>query len=400
MTKRVVIIGAGHGGVQVAASLREEGFEGEITLISSETELPYQKPPLSKGFLMGKQTEENLLFRSISFYEKEKILLLLGTEVVGIDVKNKTIATEDEGVFEYDALVLATGARNRKLPFHTEGVLDLRTLADAQNIKAQLDKAAHITVIGGGFIGLEIAAAAVELGKKVRIIEAQERLMARVLPPILSDVFLKKHTEQGVDILLKTSLSKLENTEGGAFQIETSHNVKFKTGMVIVGIGVMPNIELAQNAGLTCENGIKVNEYLQTSDMSIYAIGDCANYFNDYAQRNMRVESVQNAVDQAKCVAANIVGKKEKYHAVPWFWTNQYDLKLQMAGISTGFDTQILRGDISLNKFSVFYFKNKKLIAVDSLNRPADHLAARKLLQAGISPTSEQIEDTFFKLVV
>ena len=397
MKKKVVIIGAGHGGIQAATSLREEGFEGTITLISRETELPYQKPPLSKGFLKGKQTEENIVFRNLSFYEDNDILLLLGTTVTHIDLKNKTLATEDEGVWAYDCLILATGARNRKLPFYTEGVLDLRTLADAYHIKERLAKIEHITVIGGGFIGLEVAAAAIELGKKVTVMEAQDRLMARVLPPILSTVFLEKHHAQGVDVLLKTSVSNIKN-RGGAYQIDLKNNQTIQTNLIVVGIGVLPNSEIAEQAGLTCENGISVNDYLETSDPSVFAIGDCANYYNAFAERKMRVESVQNAVDQAKCVVKNILGKREKYHAVPWFWTNQFDLKLQMAGIALDFDTQILRGSVEAEKFSVFYYKNQKLIGVDALNRPADHLAARKLLQAGISPTKEQVEDVNFKL--
>lgn len=398
MIQKVVIIGAGHGGVQAATSLREEGFEGSITLISSETELPYQKPPLSKGFLNGKQTEENLFFRHLSFYEDNNIELVLGKTVIDINTQSKIINTEDERLFEYDVLILATGARNRKLPFHTEGVLDLRTLSDAQTIKKRLETVEHITVIGGGFIGLEMAAAGIELGKKVTVIETQDRLMARVLPPVLSDVFLKKHREQGVDILLKMGLSDIQNTEGG-YEIRLNTGQTLSTDLLIVGIGVLPNIELAEKAGLSCNNGIAVNEFLETSDASIYAIGDCANYFNAFAGGNTRLESVQNAVDQAKCVAANIMGKKTAFQTVPWFWTNQFDLKLQMAGIAQGYDTTVLRGTIESQKFSVFYFKNEKLIAVDSLNRPADHLAARKLLQAGISPNLQDIEDLSVKLV-
>jgi 3-phenylpropionate/trans-cinnamate dioxygenase ferredoxin reductase component len=384
-------------------------FEGDITLISTETALPYQKPPLSKGFLNGKQTEENLLFRNLQYYEDNNILLLLGTTVTSIDLSNKTISTEDEGAFEYDYLVLATGASNRKLPFNTvtqsvmaqnalKGVLDLRTLADAQLIKHKLENIDHLTVIGGGFIGLEIAAAAVELGKKVTVIEAQDRLMARVLPPILSEFFLKKHIEQGIEVLLKTSVQNIISTEGG-YQIDFNTSEAINTDLVIVGIGVMPNSALAEKAGLKCENGISVNEFLETSDPSVFAIGDCAHYFNDFAGRAMRVEAVQNAVDQAKCVANTIMGKREKYHAVPWFWTNQYDLKLQMAGIALDYDTQILRGSVETHKFSVFYYKKEKLIAVDSLNRPADHLAARKLLQLGTSPTPEQVQDIQAKLI-
>jgi 3-phenylpropionate/trans-cinnamate dioxygenase ferredoxin reductase component len=400
MKKRVVIIGAGHGGVQVATSLREVGFEGTITLISMETVLPYQKPPLSKGFLVGKQTEENLLFRNQQYYKDQKIKLVLGKTIDRIDTATKAIFSS-KTKYAYDYLVLATGARNRKLPFTTEGVLDLRTLADAQLIQQKLDEIEHLTIIGGGFIGLEMAAAAVELGKKVTVIEAQDRLMARVLPPVLSDVFLQKHTTQGVEVLLKTGVSNLEyegNTEGG-YQLHLNNGQTLKTDLVVVGIGVLPNTELAEKAGLRCENGILVNEFLETSNPSTFAIGDCASYYNDFAGRTLRLESVQNAVDQAKCVANTILGKREKYHAVPWFWTNQFDLKLQMAGFSFDSDAQILRGVVESQKFSVFYFKDQKLIGVDSLNRPADHLAARKLLQSGSSPTFEQVEDVAVKLV-
>jgi 3-phenylpropionate/trans-cinnamate dioxygenase ferredoxin reductase subunit len=233
----------------------------------------------------------------------------------------------------------------------------------------------------------------------VTVIEAQERLMNRVLPPVVSDVFLKRHKENGVDVLLNAKISKIQqNTEGVVTGVQLSDNQTIETDLLVVGIGVLPNSELAEAAGLTCENGIVVNDRLETSDPSIFAIGDCANYFNAYAQRKMRVESVQNAVDQAKVVAKNIVGMPTKFHAVPWFWTNQYDLKLQMAGIAIDFDTIILRGSVEACKFSAFYFKGNKLVGADSLNRAADHLAARKLLQAGISPTKEQVEDLDFKL--
>ena len=400
--QKVVIIGAGHGGVQVATSLREEGFEGKITLISDENELPYQKPPLSKGYLNGKQNVENLLFRNALYYADNHIDLVLDETITQINVSKKNVVAQSGSNYDYDYLVLATGAKNRAL--NTEGVVFsnivyLRSLSDAKNIKTQLQKSEKIVVIGGGFIGLEVAAAAVELGKKVTVIEAQERLMNRVLPPVVSDVFLKKHKENGVDVMLNAKISKIQqNTEGVVTGIQLSDNQTIETDLLVVGIGVLPNSELAEAAGLTCENGIVVNERLETSDPSIFAIGDCANYFNAYAQRKMRVESVQNAVDQAKVVAKNIVGMPTKFHAVPWFWTNQYDLKLQMAGIAIDFDTIILRGAVEACKFSAFYFKDNKFIGADSLNRAADHLAARKLLQAGISPTKEQVEDLDFKL--
>lgn len=408
--QKAVIIGAGHGGVQAATSLREEGFEGKITLISDENTLPYQKPPLSKGFLNGKQTIENLLFRNALYYAENDIDLVLNETITHIDIAKKTVFAQSGDQFDYDSLILATGARNRPLNTdatsrsNREGVVFsnivyLRHLGDAQNTKSQLGISKKVVVIGGGFIGLEVAAAAVELGKKVTVIEAQERLMNRVLPPVVSDVILKKHIEHGVDVLLNAKVVKInQSTEGCVSGIQLGDNQEIIADLLVIGIGVLPNSELAEAAGLACVNGITVNEYLQTSDPSVFAIGDCAAYYNVYAERKMRVESVQNAVDQAKTVAKNIVGVPTKFHAVPWFWTNQYDLKLQMAGIAIDFDQIILRGSVDAQKFSAFYFKNKKLIGVDSLNRAADHLAARKLLQAGVSPTKEQIEDMDFKL--
>ncbi len=380
----VVIIGAGHAGVQAAVSLREMGFEGKIQLIADEPHIPYQKPPLSKGFLNGKQTVENLLFRNEKYYDDNRIELVLGEKIGTIDVENKVVKAASGKAISYDTLVLATGARNRKLPIEVSGeVLYLRDLTDAQCLKPALEKAQKIAVVGGGFIGLEVAASAVEAGKNVTVIEAQDRLMARVLPPVLSEVFLKKHQEMGVNVLLNTQLS---SEELSAFDL------------IVVGIGVLPNQELAVEAGLKCDNGIVVNEYQMTSNSNIYAIGDCANHFNVFADKRCRLESVQNAADQAKVAAAHIVGKATPYHAVPWFWTNQYDLKLQMAGINSDYDNYALRGDLEAHKFSVFYYKNDKLVAADSLNRPADHLAARKLLQAGLTPSKEQVQDLNCKL--
>ncbi len=385
MKKRVVIIGTGHGGIQVALTLRETGFSGNITLISDEADLPYQKPPLSKGFLNGKQTVENLRFRNPAFYAENDIELILNQFVTHLDLNHKTISTATPQIFNYDYLVLATGARNRKLVVEgadSEKVFYLRNLADAQKLQSALVAAQKITIIGGGFIGLEIAAAAVELGKKVTVIEAQSRLMNRVLPAILSDVFFKRHLERGVDIRLNAQVSKIcKDSEGQVIGVQLIDNQLVETDLVVVGIGVLPNEDLAKSAGLACNNGIEVNEFLQTTEDSVYAIGDCARYWNAFAGQRMRVESVQNAVDQAKCVAKNIMGERVAYHAVPWFWTNQYDLKLQMAGMNLDFDHYEVKGDVSNHKFSVFYYKNQQLIGVDSLNKAADHLAARKLLQ-------------------
>lgn len=365
MKKHCLIIGAGHAGIQAATLLREEGFDGEITLFSDETVLPYQKPPLSKGFLVGKQTTENLLFRNAAYFEEQNIRLELGQIIVHIDTNEQTIQNQLGKTWAFSHLILATGARNRTLPLpeFSDKVFTLRTLQDAQSIRQKLETATQISVIGGGFIGLETAAAAIEMGKKVTVFETGERLMQRVLPPVLSSIFLEKHLEKGVDVRLQTQAT-YEDLKG--------------SDLIVVGIGVLPNQELAEEAGLTCSNGIEVNVFQQTSHPSIYAIGDCALHFNPFAGRNIRLESVQNANDQAKTAVLHIVGRPQIYQAVPWFWTNQFDLKLQMAGINTEYDRYEIKGEAP--KFSVYYYKNDQLIAVDSLNKPADHLAARKAL--------------------
>ncbi len=383
--RKVVIIGAGHGGVQAATSLREMGFEGTIQLIADEVHLPYQKPPLSKGFLNGKQTAENLLFRNENYYNEHQIEVLVGEKIEAIQLQSQTVTSAIGKTFEYDYLLLATGARNRELSKEiAPNALYLRSMSDAQQLKRALDVVENVVVVGGGFIGLEVAASAAEAGKQVTVLEVQNRLMARVLPPLLSDLFLKKHQEMGVNVQLNATVSA---ETLAAFDL------------VVVGIGVAPNQELAQEAGIECQNGILVNEFQQTSVPNVYAIGDCASHYNRFAGKQCRLESVQNAVDQAKIAAAHICEKTQPYDAVPWFWTNQFDLKLQMAGINSDYDSYAFRGDIAANKFSIFYFKSNQLVAVDSLNRPADHLAARKLIQAGITPTKEQVEDVAIKLI-
>ncbi|MES2517678.1 MAG: FAD-dependent oxidoreductase [Bacteroidota bacterium] len=396
MKQKVVIIGAGHGGIQAASSLCEEGFEGEIVLISDEKEMPYQKPPLSKGFLQGKQTEDAILFRSVNFYQNNNISLRLGTRVRKIEPNNYQIELENGTFIPYNFLIIATGTSNRKLAIDgkiVENIYYLRSLVDAKNIEQKLSESQNIVVIGGGFIGLELAALATEKGKNVTVIEAQSRLMERVLPAIVSNVFCETHQKNGVRILLQTAIEHISDKE-----VILKKGESIKADLILAGIGVIPEISLASEAGITCENGVLVNEYQQTNYPNIYAIGDCANHFNAFANKNLRLESVQNAVDQAKVAVNHILGKPQTYYMVPWFWTNQYQLKLQMAGINTDYDQTVIRGDIDIHKFSVFYYKNHQLIAVDSLNRPADHLAARKLIQNGISPTFEQVADLTLKL--
>ena len=376
----VVIIGAGQGGFQTAASLRAEGFEERITLIGDEPGVPYQRPPLSKGYLLGKQEQRHAELRPAAFYETHHIDLVSGRRVMAIDRESRRVTLDSGEKIEYKTLVLATGARNRLLPI--ENVLYLRTLAEATELRQRLREANDVTIIGGGFIGLEIAAAARTLGKQVTVIEASTRLMARVVAPVVSEYFRAQHAAQGVEILLNATI------EG----------VGPHADLVIAGIGVVPNLELARDAGLPVANGIITDEYLRTADHQIFAIGDCAEYVHPFVETSVRLESVQNAVDQAACVAKAIVGRGAPYGAVPWFWTDQYDIHLQMAGLPHGCDQVVTRGDPQSRKFSVFYFREGGLRAVDSINRPTDHLTARKLIGARAKLSPDQAADESFDL--
>jgi 3-phenylpropionate/trans-cinnamate dioxygenase ferredoxin reductase subunit len=400
----VVIVGAGQAGFQVAASLRTEGYEGPMALIGDEPNLPYQRPPLSKAFMTGKQDIESTALRPLAFYESHRIELVTGARVTGIDRVARSVSlASDRGLrrsLRYNALVLAVGARNRTLSVkgaELDGVCYLRTDAEAVDIRQRLEQARDIVVIGGGFIGLELAAAARGLGKSVRVLEVQSRLMPRVVSGILSDFYLDVHSSQGVEIALGVALSEIAGKQGKVSHVVLGDGSVFPADLVLVGIGVVPNIELARDAGLGVSNGIVVDEHLRTEDGSIYAIGDCADHPNPFANPSgggrARIESVQNAVDQAKCAAAAIVGRSENYRAVPWFWTDQFDIKLQMAGLSGGCGQVVTRGVPESRKFSLFYFRDGRLAAVDSVNRPGDHLAARKLIGAGAGITPEQASD-------
>jgi 3-phenylpropionate/trans-cinnamate dioxygenase ferredoxin reductase subunit len=386
----VVIIGGGQGGFQVAASLRAEGYQERITLIGDEPGVPYQRPPLSKGFLLGKQEQRHAELRPSAFYETQRITLVTA-RATAIDRPARRVTLDSGEQIEYDTLVLATGARNRLLPH--KNVLYLRTLGEATEIRQRLSAANDVVVIGGGFIGLEVAAAARTLNKQVTVIESQSRLMARVVAPVVSEYFRSQHEAKGVDILLKATLQGIAETE-----VLLGERTRRPADLVIAGIGVEPNVELAREAGLPVGNGITVNEYLQTPDERIFAIGDCAESPNMFADIVCRLESVQNAVDQAACVAKAIVGKRAPYAAVPWFWTDQYDIHLQMAGLPAGFDQVVTRGDPETRKFSVFYYRGGRLCAVDSINRPADHLAARKLIGARTALSPDQAMDESFDL--
>jgi 3-phenylpropionate/trans-cinnamate dioxygenase ferredoxin reductase subunit len=387
----VVIAGAGQGGFQVAASLRTEGYQGSITLIGEEPGLPYQKPPLSKAFMAGKQDVEATHLRPEAFYQDNRIDLLMGERITRIDPSNHIVQLASGSRIPYAQLVLATGARNRLLAVAGAGsdaVCYLRTREEAIEIRERLADAQNIVIIGGGFIGLELAAVASALGKQVVVVESQGRLMSRVVAPVISEFYRELHQREGVTFAFGTTTREIRKSE-----VELSDGSIYPADFVIGGIGVFPNTELAESAGLAVANGIVVDDHLRTADENIFAIGDCAFHPNRFAGGPVRIESVQNTVDHARCVAASILGRPHSYEAVPWFWTDQFNIKLQMVGLSQGCDLAVTRGVPESNKFSVLYFKQNQLVAIDSINRPADHMAGRKLLASGTSLTPDQAAD-------
>jgi 3-phenylpropionate/trans-cinnamate dioxygenase ferredoxin reductase subunit len=391
-----IIVGTGQAGFQTAASLRADGYLEPITLIGEEPHIPYQRPPLSKGFLLGKQDADSIELRPAAFFNDHQIILLAGERVRAISKGRRMVEIESGGQLSYDSLVLAIGASNRVLKVdgaELDGVLYLRSLAEAILIKEHLASAKRVVVIGGGFIGLELAAVASQHGKDVTVVETLPRLMSRVVAPIISDFFREYHSGQRVKILCGKSVTQIIGGGGKVRGVRLSTGEDIPADLVLIGIGIIPNTELAAGAALPVSNGISVNEFLQTADPNIFAIGDCAEYPNEFAGGRVRLESVQNAADQAQCVAAAIAGRPAPYKALPWFWTDQFDIKLQMAGISLGHDRVVMRGSVEARKFSVFYFKREKLIAIDSINRPVDHMMGRKLISTGAPVTPELAAD-------
>ncbi|HSR08587.1 MAG TPA: FAD-dependent oxidoreductase [Bryobacteraceae bacterium] len=390
MQAGVVIVGGGQAGLEAAAALRTLGYDGTVTLICEEAHAPYQRPPLSKDFLIGKQEADSVFLRALAYYEKHGVDLILGDRVAEINRGARLVHLGGGGTVAYEQLILAVGARNRLLPVPgAENVLYLRSLDEAVTLRQRLAEARQgVVVIGGGFIGLEVAAAGRSAGKAVTVIEAAPRLMARAVSPLLSDFFLDVHRGQGVEVVLNTAVEQVL-----ADAVIVSGGRRVEADVVVAGIGVVPNVELARDAGLDVSDGITVDEFLRTSDPDIFAIGDCAHHPNVFAGGRARLESVQNAVDQAKCVARAIMGNPAPYRDVPWFWTDQYEIRFQMVGLAAGYDESVLRGGIESRKFSVFYFKEGRLRAVDSVNRFGDHIAARKMLAAGTALTPVQAGD-------
>jgi len=396
MKNGAVIVGTGQAGFQTAASLRAEGFQESITLIGEEPHIPYQRPPLSKDFPLGTQDFESIELRPKNFYADHQINLIAGERATALDRTTRQVTLASGSRVPYDELVLATGARNRLLPVkgaELDGVLYLRSLDEAVALKERLKTAQEIVVIGGGFVGLELAAVACSLGKSVTVLEALPRLMSRVVAPIISDFYRELHSNKGVKVFCGAYVSEITGASGAVQEVALSDGRRFSADLILVGIGVVPNSELARDAGLRISNGIAVNEHLQTDDENIFAIGDCAEHPCIFAGARIRLESVQNAADQAQCVAATIASRPAPYRALPWFWTDQFDIKLQMAGISHGHNRIVTRGNPESRKLSVFYFRETQLVAIDSINRPLDHMIGRKLLAAAVPLTPDQAAD-------
>jgi 3-phenylpropionate/trans-cinnamate dioxygenase ferredoxin reductase subunit len=393
----VLVVGSGQAGFQAAASLRDKGFTGRVVLVGDEPGMPYQRPPLSKAYLVGTVGADKLFLRPEAFFERSEIELVNG-RVETIDRANGQVVLSCGTKLGYDQLVLATGARNRPLPVPgvaLRGVLALRTRDDADQLRAALEDAKDVVVIGGGFIGLEFAAHA---GRPVTVVEAQDRLMARIATPGISAYFARIHESAGTILRLGQGVAALHGADGVVAAVELTDGTRLPADLVVVGVGVLPDTGLAAAAGLAVDNGIVVDEQLRTSDPAVSAIGDCANFPSVHARCTTRLESVQNAVDQARFVAARIVGESAPYDSLPWFWTDQLGTKLQIAGIGTGYDNTVVSGDPAAGKFSILSFLDSVLVAVESVNHPSEHISARRLLSEKQAPTLDELRGSEFNL--
>ncbi|NUS19694.1 MAG: FAD-dependent oxidoreductase [Mesorhizobium sp.] len=393
MTNGVVIVGAGHAGVQAAASLREEGYEGPVVLIGDEKELPYHKPPLSKTFIKDPEAKPQPL-RGEAFYSGNSIDYRPGVRIESIDAHAGQLNVAGGGTLGFDRLILATGSRPRLLKLDgagLAGVVSLRSLADARLIRELSAQSEDVVILGGGFIGLEIAATLRAAGRNVTVVEAVDRLLGRAVAPVIAAHVRQRLEAIGVRILTGTTVARLEGENGRVSVAITSGGERLPAQMAIIGIGVVPNVELAEASGLAIANGIRVDQHMQSSIPDILAIGDAASYRHWFTGGDVRLESVQNATDQARLAARTILGHLEPFSAVPWFWSDIGDMKLQMVGLTQGGDSHVVLGDPAENKFSIYHYAGNRLLGIESVNRPADHMLGRKMLGAGFSPTPQTV---------
>jgi 3-phenylpropionate/trans-cinnamate dioxygenase ferredoxin reductase subunit len=391
----VLIVGAGHAGAQAAIALRQNKFEGSVAVIGDEPELPYERPPLSKEYFAGEKAFERILIRPAAFWAEREVAMLLGRRVAGVDPGAKAVRTEDGEAIGYGALIWAAGGKPRMLPcggHHLKGVHTVRTRADTDRMLAELDAVARVVVIGGGYIGLEAAAVLRKFGKQVTLIEALDRVLARVAGEPLSRFYEAEHRAHGVEVRLGVQVARIEG-ESRVTGVTLADGETVPADMVIVGIGIVPAVEPLLAAGAQGSNGVLVDAQCRTTLPDIYAVGDCALHANPYAEPLVRLESVQNANDQASVAVKTILGQDVAYEAVPWFWSNQYDLKLQTVGLSVGYDRLVVRGGPAARSFSVVYLREGRVIALDCVNATKDYVQGRRLVVEGLSPDPAVLAD-------
>ena len=395
MTKTIVIAGAGHAAGQAIATLKQNNFAGRIVLIGDELYLPYQRPPLSKKFLAGELEAERLHFKPASFYDDDRIEVNLETRIENIDREQHRLTTSTGIDVEYDELILALGSSARRIPVDGSDLASvhyLRSIADVENIHASMSTGKRVVIVGAGYIGLEVAAVCRQLGLDVTVIEMADRVMSRVVSPNVSDFYQLEHTNHGVKLQLSTGLAGFSG-DRRLKSVATDDKQSIPADIAIVGAGIVPNTELAEASGLEIDDGIVVDDCCRTADPDVYAIGDCTSHPNNIYGRRLRLESVHNALEQAKTAASNICGIETHYSQVPWFWSDQYDLKLQIAGLSQGYDEVVLRGDPAGRSFSCVYLRDGVLIAVDAINAPRDFMQSKALIADRIVCDPDRLTD-------
>jgi 3-phenylpropionate/trans-cinnamate dioxygenase ferredoxin reductase subunit len=383
----MVIVGAGHAAGQAAASLRQEGFDGDIVIIGDEPHIPYQRPPLSKQYLAGEHGLERVYLRPAKFYQDKNVTVKTSTRVATIDPASKIVTTDGGETIPYHKLLLATGARPRQLtiPGHDlRGIHYLRGIDDVDNIRGGMESGRKLVIVGGGYIGLEVAAVAVAHGLEVHVLEMEQRILQRVTTERMSAYYHQLHESRGVHIHTGAAVTAFKGN--GHVEAVLCGDEEFPAELVIVGIGVIPNTEVARAAGIACDNGVLVDDHCRTSAAEVFAAGDCTNHPNPLLGRRLRLESVPNAMEQARVAAANMCGGDKAYASIPWFWSDQYELKLQMVGFSTDGDTEVVRGNMADNCFAVFYLRAGAVVAVDAVNSPREFMICKQLIGRQVDP--------------
>ena len=393
----LLIVGGSYAGLNIAASARQHGFDGAITMLTEEAFLPYHRPPLSKGYLTGAVDAESLPLRGEVFYRDNQVDVVFGARAEHVEPEGRVVTTK--GTFGFDKLAFATGTQARRIPLagaDLDGVVTLRSLADANHIREKLEQTSSVVIIGGGFIGLELAASLAKAGKPVTVLEGLPRVMARVTGPVISNFVERRFAAEGVRILTATGVERIEGDQGKVTGVRDSHDVVHAADLVVMAVGAVPNTGLAEPLGLASGQGIHVDSCGRTANAAMFAAGDCAFGINLFAGRDMRLESVQNATDLGKAAGAAIAGRTMPNLSVPWFWSDQFDLKLQMVGFSQDAQQEVVRGSLEDGKFSVFYLRDERVVGIESVNAVSDHVLGRKLLAVDHHVSAAMLADPSF----